>query len=141
MERLLRIVDADLKHAVEFIYSTACVVSTTPFGALNSITKAFTQKAAVLAVDEAAAIDEAQVLQCVFGQSVILLAFDVRQLPAFSASKTSSLVPCVNTYEGQYCMSLAHRLLLLWWPVIVMDQQFRMLPGLFEPARQVFYHS
>lgn len=95
----------------------------------------------MLAVDEAAAIDEAQVLQCVFGQSVIFLAFDVRQLPAFSASKTSSLVPRVTTYEGHYCMSIAHRLLLLSWPVIVRDQQFRMLPGLFEPARQVFYHS
>lgn len=141
MERLWRIIDTNLKRGVEFIYSMASVVATTPFGALTSTTKSFTQKAAVLAVDEAAAIDEAQVLQCVFRQSVILLAFDVRQLPAFSASKTSSLVPRVNTYEGQYCMSLAHRLLLLSWPVIMMDQQFRMLPGLFEPARQVFYRS
>lgn len=143
MERLKRIIDTNLKRAVESMYSTASVVATTPFGALTSTTKSFTQKAAVLAVDEAAAIDEAQVLQCLFGQSVILLAFDVRQLPAFSASKTSSLVPRVNTYESQYCMSLAHRLLLLSesWPVIMMDQQFRTLPGLFEPARQVFYPS
>lgn len=141
MERLKRIIDTNLKRAVEFIYSTASVVATTPFGALTSTTKSFTQKAVVLAVDEAAAIDEAQVLQCLFGQSVILLAFDVRQLLAFSASKTSCLVPRVSTYESQYCMSLAHRLLLLSWPVIMMDQQLRMLPGLFEPARQVFYRS
>lgn len=66
MERLLRIVDTDIKRAVEFIYSTACVVSTTPFGALNSITRAFAQKAAVLAVDEAAEIDEATSLSVRF---------------------------------------------------------------------------
>lgn len=44
------------------------------------------------------------------------------------------MVSRVNTYEDQYVCSLAERLFML------MDQQFRMLPGLFDPARDAFYH-
>ncbi|KAK7740240.1 hypothetical protein SLS63_001440 [Diaporthe eres] len=44
------------------------------------------------------------------------------------------MVPRVNTYEDQYVCSLAERLFML------MDQQFRMLPGLFDPARDAFDH-
>ncbi|KAK7724280.1 hypothetical protein SLS64_000614 [Diaporthe eres] len=51
-----------------------------------------------------------------------------------NASKTSPMVPRVNTYEDQYVCSLAERLFML------MDQQFRMLPGLFDPARDAFDH-
>lgn len=104
------------------------------------MTKWFTRnRASVLAVDEAAAIDEAHVLQRVYNQSVFLFAFDPQQLPAFSASKTSPVIPRVNTYESQYIYSLAERLLNLEWPILLMDQQFRMLPGLFDPAREAFY--
>lgn len=58
-------------------------------------------RTSILAVDEAAAIDEAHVLQCVYSQSVFLFAFDHQQLPTFSASKTSPMVPRVNTHENQ----------------------------------------
>lgn len=74
-----------------------------------------------------------------YNQSIFLLAFDPCQLPTFSASKTSPIDPWVNTYESQYILSLAERLHILEWPVISMDQQFRMLPGLMDPAREVFY--
>lgn len=42
------------------------------------------------------------------------------------------MIPKVNTYENQYIYSLAER-------IILMDQQFRTLPGLFDPAREAFY--
>lgn len=90
-------------------------------------------------MDEAAVIDEAHVLQCVNNQSVFLFAFDHQQLPTFGASKTLPTVPRVSTYENQYVCSLAERLVTLEWPIIIMDQQLRMLPGLFDPAREAFY--
>lgn len=36
-------------------------------------------------------------------------------------------------------MPLGVRLRLINWPVIVMDQQFRMLPGMMDPAKAGFY--
>ncbi|KAL2290234.1 hypothetical protein FJTKL_00700 [Diaporthe vaccinii] len=126
---------------IDHVYSSALLVAITPYAALGKIAKWFARNhASILAVNEAAAIDEAHVLQCVYNQSVFLFAFDPQQLPTFSASKTSPMVPLVNTYEDQYVCSLAERLFTLEWPIMLMDQQFRMLPGLFDPARDAFYH-
>lgn len=47
--------------------------------------------------------------------------------------------PRVNKYDNQYILSVAERLYTLEWLIIVMDQHFPMLPGLFDPARDVFY--
>lgn len=138
--RLRNTFSVHLDKCIDHIYSSALLVAVTPYAALGKMVKWFTRnRASVLAVDEAAAIVEAHVLQCVYNQSVFLFAFDPQQLPTFSASKTSPIVPRVNTYEDQYICSLAERLYTLEWPIMLMDQQFRMLPGLFDPARDVFY--
>lgn len=138
--RLQNLFGQAVDRCIDYVYGSTMLVAVTPYSALGKDCKWFTRnRASVLAVDEAAAIDEAHVMQCVFNQSTFLFAFDPRQLPAFSASKTSPMVPRVNTYEGQTIFSLAERLFTLEWPIISMDQQFRMLPGLFDPAREAFY--
>lgn len=122
------------------VYQSAMLIAATTYSALGKMATWSTRnRASVLAVDEAAAIDEAHVLQCVYNQSVFLFAYDHQQLPTFSASKTSPMVPRVNTYENQYFYSPAERLFILEWPIVIMDQQFRMLLGLFDPAREAFY--
>lgn len=129
-----------LDKCIDHVYSSALLVAVTPYAALGKMAKWFTRnRASVLAVDEAAAIDEAHVLQCTYNQAVFLFAFDLQQLLTFSASKTSPMVPRVNTYQDQYVCSLAERLSTLEWPIMLMDQQFRMLCGLFDPARKAFY--
>lgn len=91
-------------------------------------------------MDEAAALDEANVLQCVYNQSVFLFDFDHQNVPTFSTSKTSPTVPRVSTCENQYFCSLAECLVTLeYTPIIIMDQQLRMLLGLFDPVREAFY--
>lgn len=138
--RLHNIFSIHLDLCIDHVYKAAMLVAVTPYGALGTLAKWFTRnRAAVLAVDEAAAIDASHIMQCVYSQSVFLFAFGPQQLPAFSASKTSSIDSRVNTYENQYILSLAERLYSLEWPIIVMDQQFRMLPDLFDPACDVFY--
>lgn len=138
--RLYNTFNVYVDNCIDHNFQSALLVAATPSAALGKMAKWFTHnQAAVLAVDEAAAIDESHVMQCVYSQSVFLFAFDPQQLPAFSASKTSSIGPQVNTYENQYILSLAERLYGLEWPIVVMDQQFRMLPGLFDPSRDVFY--
>lgn len=139
--RSLDIFSIHLDQCIDHVYSSALLVAVTPYAALGKMAKWFARnRASVLVVDEAAAIDEAHVLQFVYNQSVFLFAFDPQQLPTFSASKTSPMVPRVNTYEDQYVCSLAERLFTLEWPIMLMDQQFRMLPGLFDPARDAFFH-
>ncbi|KAG8164460.1 hypothetical protein KVR01_006378 [Diaporthe batatas] len=132
--RLQNLFNIYVDQCIDHIYQSALLVAVTPYAALGKVVKWFTRnRASVLAVDEA------HVMQCVFNQSTFLFAFDPRQLPAFSASKTSPMVPRVNTYENQTISSLAERLFTLEWPIISMDQQFRVLPGLFDPAREAFY--
>lgn len=124
----------------DHVYQSALPIAATPYSVFGKTAKGLARsRTSGFAVDEAAAIDEAHVLQCVYNQSIFLFAFDHQQLPTFSASKTSPMVPWVSIYEKQYVCSLAERLVTLEWPIIIMDQQLRMLPGLFDPARKAFY--
>lgn len=84
-------------------------------------------------------MDEAHVLQCVYNQSVFLFAFNAQQLPplasptrhpwspASTRTRTSTPAP-----SWSVCSPSSGQL---------MDQQFRMLPGLFDPAREAFYRK
>lgn len=134
--RLHNTFSVHVDQCIDHIYPSALLIAATPYSALGKMAKWFTRsRAYALVVDEAAAIDEAHVLQCVYNQSVFLFAFEHQQLRTFSASKTSLMVPRVNMHENQLVCSLAERLYTLEWPITLMDQQFRMLPGLFDPAR------
>lgn len=66
---------------------------------------------------------------------------DVYQLGIFSLAKTMPGSTRVNPYEDQYPTSLGERLQALGWPLDSQPYQLRMLPGLFDPARETFYRA
>lgn len=129
-----------MKQTMTLILDEAMLVAATPYAALNAELKPTTQHVKALLVDEAATMPEALLLQLVFPeQKVLAFAFDKKQLPAHSDSKSKYGNPRVNSLEDQYILSTADRLMMLSWPVDQQRQQVRMLPGMMDPARKTFY--
>ncbi|KAJ4414760.1 hypothetical protein N0V82_007752 [Gnomoniopsis sp. IMI 355080] len=128
-----------VKETIALLLSNASLVAATPHAALDAQLKDTTQRVKALIVDEAATMPEALLLQLVFQQKVFAFAFDKKQLPAHSDSKSTIGERRVNPLEDQYILSTADRLMMLSWPVDQQRQQIRMLPGLMDPARATFY--
>lgn len=129
-----------MKETMTLILGEAMLVAATPHSALDAHLKATTQRVKALLVDEAATMPEAMLLQLVFPlQKVFAFAFDKKQSPVYSDSKSQYGGPRINSLEDQYVLSTADRLMMLSWPVDQQSQQIRMLPGLMDPARETFY--
>lgn len=126
-------IPSSVKSVVQMLLSEAAVVGSTAYGCLYKHVKKFTKEMSnVLVVEEAGAITEAEVLSCIFRQKRYIMSFDHRQLPPYIDGTNQPLAE-------QLKMALAIRLRLISWPIDVMDQQHRMLPGMMDPARYAFY--